>query len=73
MNSAREVRQRWGLDDQQVESIRATMVRAGLEAAAEVPEAALDDLIFHDPDPAAIATVGRSLGATSIALPEPPP
>ncbi len=70
LNSAREVRQRWGLDDEQVESIRATMVRAGGDAAADqVPEAALDDLIFHDSDPSAIARAGRTIGATSIAIP----
>jgi hypothetical protein len=70
LNSAPAVRRRWGLDDRRLESIRATMVRAGAEAAAdEVPDAALDDLIFRDPDPSSIARAGRAIGAASIAIP----
>ncbi|HYU20305.1 MAG TPA: LLM class flavin-dependent oxidoreductase [Chloroflexota bacterium] len=70
LNSAPEVRRRWGLDDQRVESIRTKMVQASAEAAAdEVPDAALDDLIFRDPDPSSIASAGRAIGATSIAIP----
>jgi 5,10-methylenetetrahydromethanopterin reductase len=70
LNTASEVRRQWGLDDERVASIRARLVQGGTSAAiADVPRAALDDLLFRNPDPPTIATVGREIGATSLAIP----
>ena len=70
LNTAAEVRQGWGLDDIQVEAVREKLVRGDLPAAAAlVPPAALDDLVFEDPDPARIAATASSLGVSSLAVP----
>ena len=70
INSRRVVRASWGLDAEGVERIRSALVRGGTEAALQlVPDEALDDLVLADPDPAAAAARGRSIGATSIVVP----
>jgi 5,10-methylenetetrahydromethanopterin reductase len=70
LNTRPAVRRGWGLDDELVELIRSTLVAGGTAAAVSlVPEAAVDDLLVRDPDPAAIAARARSLGIGSIAVP----
>lgn len=70
LNTAPAVRRTWGLDDTRVQAIRAELVRGDLPAAsALVPPAALNDLIFEDPDPAPIAAIARNLGVSSLAVP----
>ena len=70
LNTASAVRHRWGLDDARSEAIRAELVRGDVSAAgALVPPAALDDLVFDDPDPAPIAAIARGLGVSSLAVP----
>ena len=70
LNTAGAVRRGWGLDDARVDAIRAELVRGDLTAAAAlVPPAALEDLVFEDPDPAPIAAITRELGVSSLAVP----
>ena len=70
LNTVAEVRHGWGLDDARVENVRAQLVRGDMAAAgALVPPAALEDLVFDDPDPAPIAAIARSLGVSSLAVP----
>lgn len=70
LNTHRDVRDEWGLDDDLVERVRATLVAGGTTAAADlVPEAALDDLLVPADDPAAIVSRARGLGVTSLAVP----
>ena len=70
LNTAAAVRQAWGLDDARVEAVRKELVRGDVTAAAAlVPPAALEDLVFEDPDPAPIAAIARGLGASSLAVP----
>ncbi len=70
LNTARAVRQQWGLDDRRVEDIRRQLVRGDLASAtALVPAAALDDLVFSDPHPAPIAAIAADLGVDSLAVP----
>ena len=70
LNTAAAVRQGWGLDQARVEAIRAELVRGDVAAAgALVPAAALDDLVFEDPDPVPIAAAARRLGVSSLAVP----
>ena len=70
LNTAAGVRRGWGLDDARVEAVRAELVRGDLTAAAVlVPQAALEDLIFEDSDPAPIAATARGLGVSSLAVP----
>ena len=70
LNTAAAVRRGWGLDDALVDAVRRELVRGDVAAAgALVPPAALDDLVFEDPDPAPIAAIARSLGVSSLAVP----
>ncbi len=70
LNTIAEVRHRWGLDHERVEAVRAELVRGDAAAAgALVPSAALEDLVFEDPDPAPIAAIARGLGVSSLAVP----
>ena len=70
LNTAAAVRQVWGLDDARVEAVRKELVRGDVSAAAAlVPPAALEDLVFEDPDPAPIAAIARRLGVSSLAVP----
>ena len=70
LNTAASVRQEWGFDVANVEAIREELVRGDVQAAAAlIPAAALEDLIFEDPDPAPIAAVARGLGVSSLAVP----
>ncbi len=70
INTAPEVRAGWGLDAEQVATIRAALVAGGTEAAIDlVPRAALDDLVIDDPEPHGVAARGRAIGATSVAVP----
>ena len=70
LNTAAALRHRWGLDDARCEAIRDALVRGDLPAAAAlVPPAALEDLVFEDLDPAPIAAIARGLGVSSMAVP----
>ena len=70
LNTTSAVRQGWGLDDARVEAVRKELVRGDVSAAAAlVPPAALEDLVFEDPDPAPIAAIARRLGVSSLAVP----
>ena len=70
LNTVAEVRQGWGLDHARVEAVRAELVRGDVPAAAAlVPPAALEDLVFEHPDPAPIAAIARGLGVSSLAMP----
>jgi hypothetical protein len=70
INTAPVVRAGWGLDAALVAAIRAALVSGGTGAAIDlVPPAALDDLVLADPDPVVVAERGRSIGATSVAVP----
>ena len=70
LNTAAAVRHRWGLDDTRVEAARSELVRGDVSAAgALIPPAALEDLVFEDPDPAPIAAIARRLGVSSLAVP----
>lgn len=70
LNTISSVRRRWGLDSARVEAIRAELVRGDVSAAAaQVPPAALDDLMFEDLDPAPIASTARRVGVSSLAVP----
>ena len=70
LNTVAAVRQGWGLNDARVEAVRNELVRGDVSAAgALVPPAALDDLVFEDPDPAPIAAIARGLGVSSLAVP----
>ena len=70
LNTTSAVRQGWGLDVARVEAVRKELVRGDISAAAAlVPPAALEDLVFKDPDPAPIAAIARGLGVSSLAVP----
>lgn len=70
LNTRPAVRREWGLNDELVERIRSTLVGGGTAAAVSlVPEAAVDDLLIRDLDPAAVAARARALGIGSIAVP----
>ena len=70
LNTIAEVRHGWGLDGARVEAVKAQLVRGDVAGAgALVPPAALEDLVFDDPDPAPIAAIARKLGVSSLAVP----
>ena len=70
LNTAPAVKRRWGLGTARSEAIREALVRGDVTAAAAlVPPAALEDLVFEDPDPAPIAAIARRLGVSSLAVP----
>lgn len=70
LNTARDVRLTWGLDDARVDQIRARLVAGDLPAATElVPQPALDDLVFDGPDPEPIIELARRHGVGSLAVP----
>ena len=70
LNTAAAVRRGWGLDDARVEAVRRELVRGDVSAAAAlVPAAAIEDLVFEDLDPAPIAAIARGLGVSSLAVP----
>lgn len=70
LNTAAGIRAEWGLDQPKVEAMRAELVRGDVAAAAAlVPSAALDDLVFDTPEPASIAAIARSHGVSSLAVP----
>ena len=70
LNTAAAVRHRWGLDDARAEAMREELVRGDVPAAAAlVPPAALEDLVFEDVDPAPIAAIARRLGVSFVAVP----
>ena len=59
----------WGVTAETRDHLRSVVDRDGLHAAADlVPGPVVDDVILPDPDPAAVAEVGRSIGATAIAI-----
>jgi 5,10-methylenetetrahydromethanopterin reductase len=69
LNTRPSVRSTWGLHDDLVERIRERLVAGSTaDAAALVPDAALDDLLV-DPRPERVAVRAAALGATSIAVP----
>ena len=61
--------ERWGLDADLRGRIRAVVSKGGIAAAAElVPEPVVDDIVLPDPDPETVAAIGRSVGASTIAI-----
>ena len=61
--------QRWGLDADKRAEIRAVVAQSGLPAAADLlPDSVVDDVVLADADPASVARIGRSIGATTIAI-----
>lgn len=69
LNTRPAIRSAWGLHGRLVDRIREHLVAgATAEAAALVPDAALDDLLV-DAAPEGVAVRAASLGATSIAVP----
>jgi 5,10-methylenetetrahydromethanopterin reductase len=70
LNSRPALQTRWGLDRDGVNDIRNLLVGGGAAAAADlVPDAALEDLIVSDPDPARVGAITARIGASSLALP----
>jgi len=70
LNSHASLHARWALDRATLHELRNRLVSGGAAAAQQlVPEAALEDLIFSDPSPAALASSLTDLGATSLAIP----
>jgi hypothetical protein len=69
LNSSVELRSRWGVDTALVTEIRRRLLGGHTVDAGLLPNAAVDDLLFSDPDPTAVAAVGRRIGATAIAVP----
>lgn len=70
LNTRPAIRREWGLDDDLVEQIRSALVAGGTAAAVSlVPEAAVDDLLVRELDPAVVAQRARALGVSSIAVP----
>ena len=60
---------RWGLDAEKRAEIRAAVASGGTPAAAAlVPDSVVDDIVLPDPDPASVAEIGRTIGATTIAI-----
>lgn len=69
LESPPQLFERWGLDAGSRAQIREVVGRSGIEAAARlVPEPVVADLVLADADPAAVAEIGRSIGASSIAI-----
>ena len=69
VESPPELFDRWGIAAETRDHLRSVIVRDGLPAAGElVPDPIVDDVILPDPDPAAVAKVGRQIGATAIAI-----
>lgn len=70
LNSHAGLHARWGLNVTTLRDLRDRLVSGGAAAAQSlVPQAALDDLIFEDPEPSGIGAHAVDLGATSIAVP----
>lgn len=69
LESPPELYERWGLDADTRGRIRAVVSAGGTQAATDlVPDEVAADIILADPDPAAVAQIGRSVGATAIAI-----
>ena len=70
LNSRREYRIGWGLDDDLAVQIKNELVRAGTASAAKlVPTAVLDDLVLAERNPSCIAEIASGLGVLSLAVP----
>ena len=70
LNSRREYRIGWGLDDDLAARIKNELVRAGPAAAARsVPAVVLDDLVLTERNPSRIAEIASGLGVVSLAVP----
>lgn len=70
LNSRSQLHARWGLDRHAIGELRRLLVGGGAAAAADlVPEAAVEDLITSDPDPAHAGAIAARIGASSLALP----
>jgi len=70
LNTTESVRAQWGFGAGDVEALRDHLVRGDLAAATElVPEAALVDLVFDEPNSDEIAELAKSLGVSSLAVP----
>jgi 5,10-methylenetetrahydromethanopterin reductase len=69
LNSRREVREGWGLDEEATARIRKSLVAGGAANAADlIPAQIIDDLITSS-EPAALGAKARELGIGGIALP----
>jgi len=70
LNSRSSLHRHWGLGPDDVARIRRHVVAGeGEQAAALVPKAALDDLLWLDPDPELAALTAHQIGTTSLAVP----
>ena len=70
LNSRPDVQARWGLERAAIGELRRLLVGGGAAAAADlVPEAAVEDLIVSNPDPARVGALAARIGASSVALP----
>lgn len=71
LESPPELYERWGLDTELRDQIRSAVSAGGTIAATGlVPDEVASDIILPDPDPdpATVAEIGRSVGATTIAI-----
>ena len=69
LESPPELFERWGLEADIRRRIRSVVSAGGVAAAADmVPDVVAADIILPDADPAAVAEIGRSIGATTIAI-----
>lgn len=69
LESPPELFERWGLDANIRRRIRSAVSAGGVAAAADmVPDVVAADIILPDADPAVVAEIGRSIGATTIAI-----
>lgn len=70
LNASPGLRRQWGVVEDDVAGIRAALVAGdALEALERVPAAARSDLILPALSAAEAVGIGRSIGATSIAIP----
>ena len=69
MESPPHLYERWGLDDDLRNRIRTVVAEGGIASAADlVPDSVVDDIVLPDPDPETVAAIGRSVGASTIAI-----
>ncbi len=70
LNTHPGIRSSWGLDEEAVAGIRATLVAGGTAAAvAQVPAAALDDLVVDPDDAERVRSRAVELGVDELAVP----
>lgn len=69
LESPPELFRRWGLTAETRQEIKSVVMGHDIAAAASlVPDSVVDDVVLSDADPASVAEIARSVGATSIAV-----